>query len=117
MKIVNILFNYKKSKHDNQVLGVERCFIDYSKYLIAMGNEVVAVAKSNMIYCDEVRKTGAAVLELPAFNQSDIFSILRLAFLFFRFRADAIICHSGRALSARSCCALYCTKKNANHCH
>ena len=99
MKIINILFNHKKSAHDNKVLGVERCFLDYAKYLILLGNEVVSVLKSNMVYLDELKKTGSKTLELPAFNQSDIFSIFRLAILFFNFKPDVAICHSGRALS------------------
>lgn len=96
MKIVNILFN-QGSAHDNKVLGVERCFIDYAKYLILNGNEVVSVAKSNVVYRDEVRRTGSKLLELPAFSRADFFSISRLAILFFKFKPDAIICHSGRA--------------------
>ncbi len=99
MKIINILFNHKKSAHDNKILGVERCFIDYTKYLILLGNEVASVFKSRMIYRDEVKKTGSQTLELPAFNQSDVFSIFRLVILFFRFCPDVAICHSGRALS------------------
>jgi glycosyltransferase involved in cell wall biosynthesis len=98
MKIVNILFNYKKSTNDKKILGVERCFIDYSKHLILHGNEVVAVSKTDMVYADEVRKTGAKYLELSGLGQIDIFSILRLAGLFFSFKADAIICHSKRAM-------------------
>jgi glycosyltransferase involved in cell wall biosynthesis len=98
MKIINILFNYKKSKNDNHILGVERCFIDYAKYLILHGNEVVSVSKTKMDFADAVKKTGSKYLELTAFSQADIFSILRLAFLFFTFKADAIICHSGRAM-------------------
>jgi glycosyltransferase involved in cell wall biosynthesis len=98
MKIINILFNYKKSKNDNHILGVERCFIDYAKYLILQGNELVSVSKTKMVFRDDVIKTGSRYLELPAFGQADIFSILRLAFLFFTFPADVIICHSGRAM-------------------
>jgi len=98
MKVINILFNFKKSSHDNQILGVERCFIDYAKHLILNGDEVVSVMKSNMVYKTEVEKYSSGTLELKAFGQSDIFSILRLANLFFKFKADAIICHSGRAM-------------------
>jgi len=98
VKIINILFNYKKSKNDNHVLGVERCFIDYAKYLILQGSEVVSVSKTKMVFRDDVIKTGSKYVELPALSQADIFSILRLAFLFLTFRADVIICHSGRAL-------------------
>jgi glycosyltransferase involved in cell wall biosynthesis len=103
MKILNILFNYKKSTHDNQILGVERCFIDYARYLISSGNEVISVIKSNMFYRDEIKKVGSKLLELPAFNQGDIFSILRLTFSLIFLKPNVIICHSGRALSfARS---------------
>ncbi len=111
MKIVNILFNYKKSTHDNRVLGVERCFIDYAKQLILHGNQLVCVAKSDMVYRDELKKTGSDLLELPAFSRGDIFSILRLAFLFFRFRPDVIICHSGRAFSFARAARFLCGKK------
>ncbi|OFW79959.1 MAG: hypothetical protein A2887_01930 [Alphaproteobacteria bacterium RIFCSPLOWO2_01_FULL_40_26] len=99
MKIANILFNYKKSAHDNQILGVERCFIDYAKYLTLLGHEVISVLKSGMVYLDDVKKTDSQTLELPAFNQGDIFSILRLGLMFFKFKPDVVICHSGRALS------------------
>lgn len=98
MKVINILFNFKKSSHDNKILGVERCFIDYSKYLILNGCEVLSVMKSNMVYSDNVKQTGSGTLEVPAFGQADIFSIIRIAFSFFRFKADAIICHSKRAM-------------------
>lgn len=98
MKIVNILFNYKRSAHDNKVLGVERCFIDYAKYLILKGAEVASVLKSGMVYRDELKKTGSQIFEVPALNRGDIFSIFRLAVLFFKFLPDVAICHSGRAL-------------------
>lgn len=110
MKVVNILFNHKKSVHDNKVLGVERCFIDYSRYLILKGAQVASVLKSNMVYAEELKKTGCKTLELPSYNQGDIFSIFRLAILFFNFKPDVAICHSGRALSfARS--ARFLTRK------
>ncbi len=98
MKIVNILFNYKKSSHDNQVLGVERCFIDYARYLIEQKNEVVSVLKTGMVYLDKVKQNSTKTLELSAFGQGDVLSMLRMAFLFLRFKPDVIICHSGRAL-------------------
>jgi glycosyltransferase involved in cell wall biosynthesis len=98
MKIINILFNYKKSLNDNKILGVERCFIDYSKYLILKGNSVVSVTKPKMIFADEVKKTGSRLVEISAFSQIDIFSIIRLATLFLSFNPDAIICHSRRAM-------------------
>ena len=98
MKIINILFNHKKSKSDNHILGVERCFIDYAKHLILNAHQVVSVTKTGMVFKEDVKKTGSEFLELPAFGQGDILSILRLSFLFFRFKPDAIICHSGRAM-------------------
>ncbi len=98
MKIINILFNYKKSLNDNKILGVERCFIDYSKYLTLKGNKVVSVTKPKMIFADEIKKTGSRLVEIAAFSQIDILSIIRLATLFLSFRPEAIICHSGRAL-------------------
>ena len=111
MKIINILFNYKKATHDKRVLGVERCFIDYAKQLISNGDKVFSVVKSNMVYRDEVKKTGSGLLELPAFSQGDIFSILRLAILFFTFRPDVIICHSGRAMSFARVARLFYYRK------
>lgn len=97
MKLINILFNYKKSSH-NQVLGVERCFLDYSKNYIAKGDEVVSVMKNGMIYKDEMLKTGSKVVEMSAFGKGDILSMIKMTLLFLRFDADIAICHSGRAL-------------------
>lgn len=99
MKIVNLLFNHKKSAHDNKILGVERCFIDYAKYLILKGEKVLSVTKNNMVYVKDLKEVGSEVLELPAINRSDIFSILRLAASLMIFKPDVAICHSGRALS------------------
>jgi len=98
MKIINILFNHKSSAHDNKILGVERCFIDYAKYLIANGNTVASVAKPNMVYQQDIKKTGCRLFELSNFGRFDIFAMSRLALLFLSFKPDAIICHSGRAL-------------------
>ncbi len=98
MKVVNILFNYKKSKNDNHILGVERCFIDYAKYLIEHGNEVLSVSKPGMVYRDHVRKTGSKYFEVSAFGQGDVLTMIRLAIKLFSFKPDVIICHSGRAL-------------------
>ncbi len=99
MKVVNILLNYKKANHNNHVLGVERCFIDYAKYLTQMGVKVVSVLKSKIFLVDEVKKTNCQICELPAISQIDIYSIIKLAYLFLRFNPDIIICHSGRALT------------------
>ena len=98
MKILNTLFNYKKSTSDNKILGVERCFIDYSKHLIANGHEVVSVTNPKMVYADAVRATGSKLLELPGWNRFDIYSIFRLAFFCLFFRPDAVLCHSGKAM-------------------
>lgn len=98
MKIANILFNFKKSTNEKKILGVERCFIDYAKHLILNGNEVLSVTKPNMVFSDDVRETGSEFAELPALNQIDIFSIMRLARLLFNFKVDIAICHSGRAV-------------------
>lgn len=111
MRIVNILFNYKKSTHDKRTLGVERCFIDHSKYLTINGNEVISITKPNMVYHEEIKKTGSKLLELPAFGQGDIFSMLRLAWLFLTFKPDAIVCHSGRAMFFARCARFFCFKK------
>ncbi len=98
MKIINILFNFKKSAHDNKVLGVERCFIDYAKYLTLQNNEVMSVLKNGMIYLDEVKKVGSKTTEMNAFGQGDIFTMFKMTHLFFTFKPDIIICHSKRAL-------------------
>lgn len=98
MKIVNILFNFKKNAHDNKVLGVERCFIDYTKYLSELDNEVISVLKEGTSYCDEVRKYGKETVEINASSVFDIFSMFKMAKLFCSFKPDIIICHSKRAL-------------------
>lgn len=99
MKIANILFNHKKSKNDNHILGVERCFIDYAKYLVINGHDILSITKNNMVFKKDVKETGSKFLEVPAINQGDILSILRIAFAFLRFKPDAAICHSGRAMA------------------
>lgn len=98
MKIINILFNFKKSAHDNQVLGVERCFIDYAKYLTQRGNQVVSVLKDNMVYLQEVKTTGSQIVEMPASGQGDVITMWKMTQLFFSFKPDVVICHSRRAL-------------------
>jgi glycosyltransferase involved in cell wall biosynthesis len=98
MKVVNILLNYNRANHHNKVLGVERCFVDYSKYLALKGVEVVSVIKSKIFLLDEIKKTNSQIVELPAINQGDIYSIIKLALMFFKFNPDIILCHSGRAL-------------------
>lgn len=111
MKIINTLFNYKKSTNDGKILGVERCFIDYSKHLIAHGCEVVSVTNPKMVYAEAVRETGSGLLELPGRNRFDIFSIFRLAFFCLRFKPDAVLCHSGRAMSFALAARFFCLKK------
>ncbi len=98
MKIINILFNYKKATHDNQVLGVERCFIDYSRYLTEAGNEVVSVLKKGIVYIEQTKAVSSKTVEMQAFGQGDIFTMLQMAWLFCVAKPDIIICHSGRAL-------------------
>ncbi len=111
MKVANILFNYKKSKNQNQILGVERCFIDYTKNLINSGNQLLTVTKPNMVYSAEIKKTNSRFAEIPAINNVDIFSMVRLAILFLSFKPDVIICHSGRAVFlSRAARFLLCKK-------
>jgi len=98
MKIINILFNYKKATFDNQILGVERCFIDYARYLTAQNNQVVSVLKKGIVYVDEVKRVSSKTVEMKAFGQGDVFTMLQMAWLFIASRPDVIICHSGRAL-------------------
>lgn len=98
MKIINVLFNFKKAAHDNKVLGVERCFIDYTKYLSGLGNEVVSIVKEGTSYCDEVRQYGKETVEINASSVVDVSSMFKMAKLFFTFKPDVIICHSKRAL-------------------
>lgn len=98
MKILNTLFNYKKATSDNKILGVERCFIDYSKHLIANGHKVVSVTNPKMVYTDAIKETGSGLLELPVWSRVDLYSILRLAFFCLFFRPDAVLCHSGKAV-------------------
>ncbi|HLD77289.1 MAG TPA: glycosyltransferase family 4 protein [Rickettsiales bacterium] len=98
MKILNILFNYKKATHDNQILGVERCFIDYSQYLTQFGHDVGSVIKSGIMYVDAVKQTGSKVYEMQALGSGDIFTMLKMTYLFCKFKPDVVLCHSKRAL-------------------
>ncbi len=98
MKIINILFNYKKATFDNQILGVERCFIDYARYLTAQGNEVVSVLKKGIMYVEDVKRVSLKAVEMRAFGQGDVFTMLQMTWLFATSRPDVIVCHSGRAL-------------------
>lgn len=111
MKVANVLFNHSKTKNDNQILGVERCFIDYAKYLIINGHEVLSITKTGMVFKNAVQETGSQFLEVPAVSRADIFSILRIAFSLFRFAPDAVICHSGRAMSFVRVARFFCAKK------
>ncbi len=98
MRVANILFNYKKSNNENKILGVERCFIDYSKHLVAHQNQVVSISKPGMVFNDEIKKVGSKLVELPAFSNIDLFSIIVLGLVFVSFRVEVAVCHSGRAL-------------------
>ncbi len=111
MKVANVLFNHKKSKNDNHILGVERCFIDYSKYLIERGHNILSISKTNMVFKKDVLETGSDYLEVSALNRLDIFSILRISFSLILFRPDAVICHSGRAMSFIRAARFFCLKK------
>ncbi len=111
MKIINILFNYSKSKNDKQILGVERCFIDQAKYLILNGDELFSVTKKGMILADGLKEAGSKFAEVPALGNADIFSMLRLVVIFFFFKPDIAICHSGRALSLVRIARFFAIKK------
>jgi len=99
VRVVNILFNFKKSINQKKILGVERCFIDYSKGLKDLGNEIIAITKPNMIFSDEIRENKVKCHEVKAVSIIDIFSIIHLAFIFRSFKPDVLICHSGRAMT------------------
>lgn len=98
MKIINILFNYKKSTNNHKILGVERCFIDYAKYLTVNGNDVVSITQPNMPHGPEAKEYSFDFHEISPINQGDIFAAIRLAKIFFKFKADIVVCHSRRAL-------------------
>lgn len=97
MKIVNILFNFKKSANENKVLGVERCFIDYSKYFSSLGHEVVSVMQGSLSFVSKLEEIGE-VRTMRAFSQLDFLTMIKMFWLFIRFRPEIIICHSRRAL-------------------
>jgi glycosyltransferase involved in cell wall biosynthesis len=99
MRIVNLLFNHKRSSVEKKALGVERCFIDYSKYLLACDNEVLTVFKNGIPYLDEVLEVKSRHLGVNAINNRDVISIFQMAKAFAKFKPDVAICHSGRALS------------------
>jgi glycosyltransferase involved in cell wall biosynthesis len=98
MRILNILFNYKKGAHDNQILGVERCFLDYSKYFVKLGHNIISVAQNGVCYLDEVEKTGSKTFVMKASSQLDFVTMLKMFWLFLRFRPEIAICHSKKAL-------------------
>ncbi len=97
MRILNILFNYKKSSHDNHVLGVERCFIDYGKYLTKRSHDVICVAQEGISYVEKLRDI-SKVEVMKAFSQSDIITMGKMFWLFLRFKPEIVVCHSKRAL-------------------
>jgi glycosyltransferase involved in cell wall biosynthesis len=98
MKIANILLNYKKSSHNNKILGVERCFLDYSQNFSSLGYQVFSIVKNKIFFIDQIRQFSTKVIELPSFGKLDIFSIFKLAIFFKKTSPDLVICHSGRAL-------------------
>lgn len=99
MRVVNVLFNHKKKSHDNKPLGVERCFIDYSKYLSFYGAAVLSVYKKGISYVEELKYLNSRNLEVEAANPFDIVSIFKMVVAFYKFKPNVAICHSGRALS------------------
>ncbi|MBL6664997.1 MAG: glycosyltransferase family 4 protein [Rickettsiales bacterium] len=111
MRIVNILFNHKKSSNVNKTLGVERCFVDYTKNLSKNNHQVVSITKPNMVFANEVRGYGNAFYEVGAVNQGDVISIVKMAKIFFKFKPDIIVCHSGRALVLSRLARMLCFKK------
>lgn len=111
MRIANILFNHKKSANVNKTLGVERCFVDYTKNLSKNDHKVISITKPNMVFADEVRGYGEAFYEVKALNQGDVFSIVKMAKIFFQFKPDIVVCHSGRALTLSRLARMVCFKK------
>lgn len=98
MKIVNILFNHKKYAHDNKILGVERCFIDYTKHFLSDGNDVLSVIQDAVVYKEDVEKTGSKLLQVRAFGKGDLLTLFTMTKSLLAFKPDVVICHSGRAL-------------------
>lgn len=98
MRIANILFNHKKSQNVNKTLGVERCFVDYTKNFSKNDHQVISITKPNMVFSDEVRGYGSGFYEVAAANNVDILSAIKMAFIFLKFKPDVVVCHSGRAL-------------------
>ena len=98
MRILNILFNHNKATHDNQVFGVERCFIDYSKYFVKFGHNVVSVVQKGISYIDKVEQCGCKVETMSAFARFDVLTIFKMTKLFYKFRPEIVLCHSKRAL-------------------
>lgn len=98
MRVVNILFNYKKLSGDIHIAGVEKVFVDYSELLVKAGHQVLSIVKPKMAYKSNLIKCGSKLLEVNAKGYVDILSIGRIMFNILRFKPDVIVCHSGRAL-------------------
>lgn len=98
MRVVNILFNYKKSSGDIHIAGVEKVFVDYSEFLVKAGHQVLSITKPKMSYRSNIIKCGSKLLEVGAMGHADILSMGRIIYNIFKFKPDVIVCHSGRAL-------------------
>jgi glycosyltransferase involved in cell wall biosynthesis len=96
MRIVNILFNQKDSAVQ-KIAGVEQSFIDYATIFSQGNNQVLSIIKTNSPYKSELLKTKSKICEVALLANIDIFSILKVIFSIANFKADVIICHSGRA--------------------
>jgi glycosyltransferase involved in cell wall biosynthesis len=96
MRIVNILFNQKNSAVQ-KIAGVEQSFIDYATIFSQNNNQVLSIIKTNSPYKSELLKAKSKICEVRLLANIDIFSILKVIFSIAIFKADVIICHSGRA--------------------
>ena len=98
MKILNILFNYKKSLHNNKILGVERCFLDYAKNFTANDCEVLSISQNQILYNNFFADNNLPFIEVAAKNRFDIKSLLIIIKNIIKFSPDVAICHSGKAM-------------------
>jgi glycosyltransferase involved in cell wall biosynthesis len=98
MKVINILFNYKKSSGDANIAGVEKSFIDYSTLLVRAGNQVLSITKPKMVYRSNLIDCGSELFEINAMGHADLITMVRMMIRISKFKPDIIICHSGRAL-------------------
>ncbi len=100
MKVLNVLFNTKRSKSGNSLFGVERSFCDYTKYLVKGGNKVISIVRPGMGYENELQKLDTEIITIAAWSSYlDIISIFRFFLLLLTRRPDVIICQSKRAAS------------------